>query len=82
MQNTNTDHTAELAQQYRTAALKQVDAEIEMRRLSEAAERGDEPWQKVDDFRHYRYLEDTEQALAAAMQLLAALGYRVEGGSA
>ena len=78
---------AKLYEDYCVAANRQIEAQIELTRLCEAAERGDIRHEDADDFRHYTYLEQVDQAYDAAFRLLAALGYQIypageEGGDA
>lgn len=69
---------AALAEEYREAATRYAGSAVELDRLMTAADRGEGRHEEADDYRHYTYLENTEHALAAAMRLLAALGYRIE----
>jgi len=68
---------AKLYEDYCVASYRQIEAQIELTRLCEAAERGDIRHEKADEFRHHTYLEQVDQAYDAAFRLLNALGYPI-----
>lgn len=68
---------AQLYEDYCVATYQQIEAQIKLTRLCEAAERGDIRHEEADDFRHHTYLEQVDQAYDAASRLLNALGYQI-----
>ena len=68
---------AQLYEDYCVASYRQIEAQIKLTRLCEAAERGDIRHEEADDFRHHTYLDQVDQAYDAAFRLLNALGYEI-----